>query len=152
MANAPLRDDTPLTAKHIKFIEAYVALGNATKAAIAAGYSERSAAVQGSQLLKEPKIRREVDRRNQHIADECGATKQYVIERLMREAETSESGSARVRALELLGRAHTMFKENVDVKHTAEFSFKLNMGELKRPAFGELESGIEDAEIVEDGE
>ena len=39
-----------MTEKQDKFIETYVLTGNATKAAIAAGYSEKTAKVKGAQL------------------------------------------------------------------------------------------------------
>ena len=39
-----------MTEKQDKFIETYVATGNATQAAIAAGYSEKTARAKGYQL------------------------------------------------------------------------------------------------------
>jgi phage terminase small subunit len=45
-----------LTDKQRAFAEAYLKTFNATKAAIAAGYSEKSATSQGSQLLHNPKV------------------------------------------------------------------------------------------------
>ena len=46
----------PLTPRQHAFALAYLASGNATRAALQAGYSPRSAAVQGFDLLKRPKI------------------------------------------------------------------------------------------------
>jgi hypothetical protein len=45
--------------KQQAFVDAYltVARGNGTKAAIAAGYSEKTAGVQASQILKHPEVR-----------------------------------------------------------------------------------------------
>jgi phage terminase small subunit len=40
-----------------KFVAEYLISGNATRAAIAAGYSAKSAAPQGHQLLKKPKVK-----------------------------------------------------------------------------------------------
>lgn len=45
-----------LTLKQERFITAYKQLGDATKAAISAGYSAKSANVEANRLLKNPKI------------------------------------------------------------------------------------------------
>ena len=50
--------------------------GNGTKAAIAAGYSEKSAAVQASQALTNPKIEREIER----VLEEVGVTRKKVAQ------------------------------------------------------------------------
>lgn len=50
-----------LTNKQSKFIEAYKLLNDPTKAAISAGYSAKSAAVEGNRLLKSAKIIYEID-------------------------------------------------------------------------------------------
>lgn len=50
------RASASLTAKQIRFVEAYLINLNATAAAISAGYSRRSAAEQGYHLLSKPAI------------------------------------------------------------------------------------------------
>ena len=45
-----------LTAKEERFCQEYIIDYNATKAAIRAGYKEKSAAVQGSRLLKNDNV------------------------------------------------------------------------------------------------
>lgn len=52
-----------LTTKQRKFIDAYVKSGNATRAAIEAGYSERSARQQGWENLKNPYISEQITAR-----------------------------------------------------------------------------------------
>jgi phage terminase small subunit len=47
--------------RRARFVTNYVKCLNATQAAKEAGYSEKSAHVQGCQLLKNPKIRQEID-------------------------------------------------------------------------------------------
>ncbi len=51
--------------KRLAFVNAYLgdANGNGTKAAIAAGYSEHTASVQASQLLRHPEVKAELERR-----------------------------------------------------------------------------------------
>jgi len=63
------------------FVKAYLgsAQGNATKAAITAGYSERSAHVQGCELLKHPNITEALHK----SADRAGLT----IDRMMTKLE-----------------------------------------------------------------
>lgn len=51
-----------LNEKQRQFIHEYIKDFNATQAAIRAGYSKRSAGVQGSDLLKKPKIADEIQR------------------------------------------------------------------------------------------
>lgn len=54
-----------LTTKQRRFIDAYLVSGNATQAAIEAGYSERSAYSQGSRLLKNAEVLEQVEGRLQ---------------------------------------------------------------------------------------
>ena len=48
--------------KRQKFVTAYIELGNATQAAIQAGYSKRSAGTLGSSLLQNVEIKAEIER------------------------------------------------------------------------------------------
>lgn len=66
--------DERLTMKQRRFIEAYLISGNATAAAKAAGYSERTAAEQGHDNLRKPHIAAVIKRRfeaNHMTADEA---------------------------------------------------------------------------------
>jgi len=51
-----------LTAKQAMFVKEYLVDLNATRAAIAAGYSEKSAEVTGSRMLTNAKVRAEIDK------------------------------------------------------------------------------------------
>lgn len=53
-----------LTKKQQEFVAAYLIDGNATKAALSAGYSKRTAAKQGSQLLAIPRIQQEIAKKH----------------------------------------------------------------------------------------
>ena len=48
-----------------KFVNEYLILGNATNAAIAAGYSAKTAQSQGSRLLSQPSIKQMIESRQQ---------------------------------------------------------------------------------------
>lgn len=49
-----------LTSKQAKFVEAYKKLNNSHQAAISAGYSAKSAQIEGCRLLKNPTILQEI--------------------------------------------------------------------------------------------
>jgi Phage terminase, small subunit len=53
--------ETNLTQKQLLFVKHYVASLNATKAATEAGYSKKTARTQGSVLLTNPNIQKEID-------------------------------------------------------------------------------------------
>jgi phage terminase small subunit len=54
----------------MKFVDAYIKLGNKTQAAIEAGYSEKTAEVQGSKLLRNAKVLAYYEERLEQIKDE----------------------------------------------------------------------------------
>lgn len=56
-----------LTAKQRKFVDSYIADSNATKAALAAGYSQKTARFVGSENLAKPNIKSAIDERMQQI-------------------------------------------------------------------------------------
>jgi phage terminase small subunit len=58
-----------LTLKQQRFIEEYAVDLNATQAAIRAGYSQATAAVQGSCLLRNIKVEAEIDRRRAKLIE-----------------------------------------------------------------------------------
>ena len=65
------KDRDGLTAMQEKFVEAYCSgkYKTTTDIAIAAGYSEKSACSQASQLLKNPKIVKKIDERRAELRD-----------------------------------------------------------------------------------
>lgn len=80
-----------LTPKQERFVNEYMKDFNATQAATRAGYSEKTAGVQGSVLLKNPKVSEEVKKRINDIESESVASATEVLEyftRVMRREET----------------------------------------------------------------
>ena len=63
-----------LTGKRKRFAEEYAIDQNATKAALRAGYSERSAHVTGCRLLKDANIREALDNATARHAERCDVT------------------------------------------------------------------------------
>ncbi len=71
-----------LTAKQLRFVEAYLIDPNGTKAAIAAGYSPNSAAVEASRLLNNAKVAAELAGRRKLLEVQTGITPQRVLQEL----------------------------------------------------------------------
>lgn len=59
-----------LTAKQQKFVTAYVELGNATQAALEAGYSKKTAYQSGAENLRKPQIKLAVDELMKKLEDD----------------------------------------------------------------------------------
>ncbi len=68
-----------LTMKMLRFCEEYVKDLNATKSAIRAGYSEKTAYAQGNALLKKPEIKKEIDRLNKEISEKNRVTAESIV-------------------------------------------------------------------------
>ena len=127
-----------MNGKQKKFIEALVedVRHNATAAAIAAGYSEKSAAVTACRLLKDPEVKAAYDEALAEFRRQNTAAAEEVIEFLTRTMRGEEvdniplgvgkgydeltvgapSARDRIKAAELLGRYYDIFdrKDNAD--------------------------------------
>lgn len=68
-----------LNSKQQAFVNHYLLHNNATKAAIAAGYSEATAAVAGSRLLRIVKIQQALNKKVEKIAEKVEVTVEYVL-------------------------------------------------------------------------
>lgn len=78
--------------KQRRFVEEYLKSGNATEAAITAGYAVKSARSQGSKLLSMPEVqayRRELE---QKLFDEMGISKAWIGRRLVEIIERNRPG------------------------------------------------------------
>ena len=106
-----------MTKKRRRFISAYLKSFNATRAAIEAGYSQKTAAQIGYDLLRIPQISDEIKR---HLDAEAMSAAE-VLHRLARIARGDLVSGRRdtkdgtmdehdhIRALENLGKAHALF-------------------------------------------
>jgi phage terminase small subunit len=139
MADVP--DEDSLSDRQRMFVYAYIgeAAGNATQAALTAGYSKAGAAVQGHRLLRNPKVRARIDA----ILDAHGMSREEILFHLTEIARTpmapfmqTESGytdeegrvhhviikleyNSKVRALDLLAKIHRLLREKTDINITA---------------------------------
>lgn len=77
----------PLRPKHERFVAEYLKDCNATQAAIRAGYSAKTAKVQGSDLLTKPDIKAAVKAGQQAALDDAGLTIRDVAEAIGRQVK-----------------------------------------------------------------
>lgn len=75
-------DIDDLLPKHKRFVDEYLIDFNATQAAKRAGYSQKTAHVQGTVLLKDPRIAHALEKRKEMLEDKALVTVEYVIEHL----------------------------------------------------------------------
>lgn len=69
-----------LTEKQHRFVEAYIETGNATKAALMAGYSKKTAYSIGNENLKKPEVLNAIRRRMEEIEKLKTATPEEIIQ------------------------------------------------------------------------
>lgn len=124
-----------LTEKQRRFCDYYIELGNATEAAIRAGYSKKTAKQIGGENLTKPDLKIYIDQKLEEMANERTADAQEVLEYLtavMRGEHTEETligrgegvqgvtdlevgAKDRLKAAELLGKRHALFTDRVDL-------------------------------------
>lgn len=83
MAKTKELTENKLTIKMQRFVDLYLTSGNATKAAIEAGYSKKTAYSIGSENLKKPEIIEYMKRRRLEIEELLGFNKLTVIKDLL---------------------------------------------------------------------
>jgi phage terminase small subunit len=111
-----------LTAKQARFVTEYLVDGNGTQAAIRAGYSQRTANEQGSQLLAKLSIAEAVAEGQQAltratIAD--AAERREVATAILR--NTEEEANARLKAADVLNKMDGLYVQ----KHLVAVGSKL---------------------------
>ena len=132
-----------LTQKQQRFVDEYIISGNATQAAIKAGYSKRSAQQTGAENLLKPVIKAELDRRNAEIKSAKTADMQEVMEYLasvMRGEQTESVATAkgiydnvpvsakdRIKAAELIGKRHGAWTDKNEI--SGNMNIDIGMGD-----------------------
>lgn len=142
-----------LTIKQQRFADEYIISGNATEAAIVAGYAKKAAYQQGAENLKKPHIREYIDKRLEEINDKSIAKQeevlQYLTEVLRGKSSATEivvemvgdgtseaklivkppSEKERIKAAELLGKRYGAFTDKVEVGADLELNVKVDYGD-----------------------
>lgn len=132
-----------LTQKQQRFVDEYIISGNATQAAIKAGYSKRSAQQTGAENLLKSVIKAELDRRNAEIKSAKTADMQEVMEYLasvMRGEQTESVATAkgiydnvpvsakdRIKAAELIGKRHGAWTDKKEI--SGNMNIDIGMGD-----------------------
>lgn len=127
-----------LTIKQKKFADEYIISGNASEAALKAGYSEKTARKIGSENLTKPDIKAYIDERMKKLEEEAIADQSEILKyltRIIRDEEREEvlvnvgnfeqekqeikiSAKDRIKAAELLGKRYGSWTDKVDINST----------------------------------
>ena len=134
---------TKLTQKQRRFIDEYIISGNATQAAIKAGYSKKTAAVTATENLRKPNIKAEIQARNAEIQSEKTADMTEVMEYLtsvMRGEQTESvatskgvfsgvevSAKDRIKAAELIGKRNGAWTDKKEL--TGDLKIDIGVGD-----------------------
>ncbi|MEK1450074.1 terminase small subunit [Limosilactobacillus fermentum] len=125
-----------LTLKQQRFVDEYIISGNATQAAIKAGYSKKTANRIATENLSKPVIKTAIDQRNAEIQSEKTMDMQEVMELLASIArgetteetvtnkgdviETATRNSDKLKALELIGKRFGAWTDKKEISGTLD--------------------------------
>lgn len=123
-----------LTVKQQKFADEYIISGNATQAALKAGYAKGSAQQTGSENLLKPVVKNYIDAQLKKLHDEKVDSQEQIMEFLssVRRGEVTESVATakcvydnvpvaardRIKAAELIGKRYAMWTDKQDLTAT----------------------------------
>jgi len=139
-----------LTEKQKRFCDYYIETGNATEAAIRAGYSAKTARFIGAENLTKPNIKNYIDNKLKEMEDKRIAKADEVLKHLTaamrgeieeevvvvegigdyesraRVIKKQLSAKERIKAAELLGKRYALFTDKLDVDDRTETKAKLD--------------------------
>lgn len=115
-----------------RFVEEYLVDGNATRAALEAGYSEHTAGTQGRWLLQNVAVVRAITdaqaKRTEGVQLRAEDVERGVLE-IANDAE--QNGGVRISAWGLLSKRTGGFVERSEVEHTGEVTIQRNTPDLR---------------------
>jgi phage terminase small subunit len=140
-----------LTKKERIFADEYVKTTNGTQSAITAGYSEKTASVTASKMLRKPKVRQYIDAIMDERSKDTIATADEVLEYLTRVVRGEEkdafgldvSVADKTKAAELLGKRHMLFTDKVKLDAEIEIDISDRMKQA-RVKSDEVQQGTTD--------
>ena len=106
--------DQPLTLRQEKFIRFYLETGNGAEAARQAGYSPHTARVIAYENLLKPYIKKAIATKRTELMQDSDEKIAHYLSMLEQESNGADQSSSRIRALELLLKAHGAFVERVE--------------------------------------
>lgn len=115
-----------LTPKQQAFVSEYIIDQNATRAAIAAGYSPKTATVMGYENLSKPYLKNIIEHALEERCKNNGITADFVlngIKAIALKAEIKESDT--LKAFELLGKHLKLFTEKIEEKSDTTLTIRL---------------------------
>lgn len=123
-----------LSRKQQKFVNEYLIDFNGTRAAKAAGYSEKSAYSMASENLRKPEIKAYLEQKVSESNELAFLERQRVLVELKKIAYpslqdqflTQNTTSDRLKALLLIGKAHGLFWEKPEIKEESKWERALN--------------------------
>lgn len=106
-----------LSTKMHRFIEEYLVDLNATAAVLRAGYKTRNPNRIGTELLRHPVVKKELDRLQDERRERMELTADYVLTKLVSIVEETEKGNpnAALRGLELLGKHLGLYRDKTEI-------------------------------------
>ena len=127
-----------LNAKQQLFVSSYLVHKNATKAAIEAGYSERSAGNQADRMMKNDEIKAALAEKVQSLTEKLGIGPEYILSSLKNVAERCQQAvqvmefdheskqmvptgewkfehQGAIKALELLGKFQKLWTDSIEI-------------------------------------
>tara|TARA_B100002003_G_scaffold237266_1_gene254150 strand:+ start:364 stop:699 length:336 start_codon:yes stop_codon:yes gene_type:complete len=95
--------------KKAKFVEEYLASGNATEAAKRAGYSRKTAKQSASRLLKDPVVSVTIHEKRQAICAEYQLSRGMLVRMLLDTFSKADSALVRVQVIRELARLSVLY-------------------------------------------
>lgn len=108
----------PLNARQQRFVQEYLIDPNATQAAVKAGYSPKTAAVQAHDLLRKPNVMAELNAMQAEVAGKLNLTIEAVLAGVMGttlEAREAQEFAACLKGYELLGKHLKMWTDKQEL-------------------------------------
>ena len=118
------------------FISEYLIDFNATRAAIAAGYSSKTAAVQGARLLTNANVKAEIEKRQSELSASLNITKEKIVSEL---ALLGFSSLADIFDIESLKAGEIKIKDSIETENLkAISSLKVGKSGLSIKAYDKI--------------
>ena len=130
-------DEFGLNLKQRAFVDGFVSNGgNATQAALAAGYSSKSIPSYASVLQKDPRVLKAIDTlRPKPEPAKIKISKDDIIQRLLKEADEGETSNARTTALMGIAKIEGMIVDKNETKQVESFAEEIKAAQAKRAEF-----------------